>query len=324
MSALIRLVVLTVCIGIIPASAVLAQGLSERIENHRQAREQRERQKQQQEQARLAMLNRRLNAILNEVRFGVDAPTTARDALTWWSRRTQVPLLINWTRMQQAGVDPGMAVQIDLEHVPAVAALSALLSQIGRDHRLIAELTPWYLRVMTREEALQHTYAKVYDISDLLVAVPNFEPSGSPGLGGGGTVTAGAEGGRSGAAGGASILGSTATTAGGNEFAEMSTAERAEYIARIIREHVEPDIWRAHGGQHASITVFRRGLIVRAPRFVHRQIGGELASPLKPGFSATRDGSEHPRGTNRATSKPATNVSGVQDHEPTPASGVHQ
>jgi len=40
-----------------------------------------------------------------------------------------------------------------------------------------------------------------------------------------------------------------------------------------IRETIEPEIWQQLGGQHASIKFFNGRLIVKAPRYVHEQIG---------------------------------------------------
>jgi hypothetical protein len=63
------------------------------------------------------------------------------------------------------------------------------------------------------------------------------------------------------------------------EGTNLTKAEQGARLAQIIRDTIEPDIWRANGGQYATITYWNEMLIIRAPAYVHRQIGGSTAVP---------------------------------------------
>ena len=52
-------------------------------------------------------------------------------------------------------------------------------------------------------------------------------------------------------------------------------------------EIVEPDGWEANGGTWGSIRYYQGTLIIRAPDFMHRQIGG-YPFPIRPTGSARR------------------------------------
>jgi hypothetical protein len=54
----------------------------------------------------------------------------------------------------------------------------------------------------------------------------------------------------------------------------MSEEEKVEQILDLILEIVEPDAWVENGGDAASIRYYEGVLIVRAPDYVQRQIGG--------------------------------------------------
>ena len=60
-------------------------------------------------------------------------------------------------------------------------------------------------------------------------------------------------------------------------------------IADTIREIIEPDIWAAHGGTAGAISYYQGNLIIRAPNYVHRQIGVDqaLRSINRPRLRAT-------------------------------------
>ena len=50
--------------------------------------------------------------------------------------------------------------------------------------------------------------------------------------------------------------------------------EKAEELIAIITELVEPNLWNINGGTAAYIRYYEGNLIIRAPDFVQRQIGG--------------------------------------------------
>ena len=74
--------------------------------------------------------------------------------------------------------------------------------------------------------------------------------------------------------------GAGAGSGGGGVFAEDESAaepttkrERGEALAEAVRETVEPDVWRENGGEYSTLRYRGGMLIVRAPAYVHVQIG---------------------------------------------------
>ena len=57
----------------------------------------------------------------------------------------------------------------------------------------------------------------------------------------------------------------------------LDETEQAYTLVDLIRMVIEPDGWRANGGDWASIQFYQGALIVRAPDFIHRQIRPDRA-----------------------------------------------
>lgn len=265
------------------ASTAGAQALADRIERVRQQRQQAAR-AQQQARTGAALVQRRLDAVLPRVAFN---QVPVREALQAWSRMARVPIIANWQALENAGVALDEPVSIELQAVPARVVLELLLRRVQAFERVIFETTPWYVEILTREQALQRSITRVYDVRDLLMRVPRFTDAPSFSLedalgdGGGGGTDGGSRGG------GGSLFGDDdddddgdEDDQDGDEGVNAGQLMRAAQLAQLIRETVEPDIWVAHGGQYASIRYFDGRLIVRAPRFVQEQIGGSMGQTL--------------------------------------------
>ncbi|MHC4768512.1 MAG: hypothetical protein ACYTEI_07360, partial [Planctomycetota bacterium] len=54
----------------------------------------------------------------------------------------------------------------------------------------------------------------------------------------------------------------------------LTEIERAQVIIDLITETIEPEAWDVAGGDWASIRYYTGTLIIRAPDYIHRQIGG--------------------------------------------------
>ncbi len=219
---------------------------------------------------RRASMRLLLGQVVSQVDF---QNTTAREAFEWWSQTTNIPLIVHWAVFEQEGVDLDTEMTLRLRNIPAGVLLKLMTQQWSPETRFVIEPTPWVVEVMTRQQAIRNTVLRVYDIGGLLHRVPNFNNApafdlssalGNTNSGGGGN-----SGGSS--SGGSGLFGDT------NRDRERqdvpSRAERAEDIAQVIRDTIEPDIWQNNGGQFCSIRYFSGRLIVNAPPFVHRQIG---------------------------------------------------
>ena len=57
---------------------------------------------------------------------------------------------------------------------------------------------------------------------------------------------------------------------------------RVDSLIELVTETVEPDAWQRNGGQWATMKYRDGALIVNAPPFIHRQIGGTPRVPPPP------------------------------------------
>jgi hypothetical protein len=193
---------------------------------------------------------------------------TARNAVTFLSTLSGVPIVINWQRLTQDGIDPEQQVTL-IGNTTVEQGLDMLSKQISPDDPLIWELTPWYVEVMSRAQANTRMVTMIYPINDLLHRVPNFDDAPSFDLV---QITQGNSG-SSGGGGGGGGAKSLFTDSKDKANAEPTPQERGQEIAATVRETVEPDMWKENGGQ-GSVVYFNGALIVRAPMYVQRKIGG--------------------------------------------------
>lgn len=223
---------------------------------------------------------------------------TAEEAVTWLESIADIKVLVNWQRvLEEEGISSETEVVVVGKNLTTQAALDMILRQIAIDTPLMSEVTPWYIRIITKAQADANPILRVYPIGDLLITVPNFDQAPDFDL-----QSISQSGGSSGGGGGS----------GGNIFDDNeedddeeggSRDERAETIASLIRESVQPDIWRANGGLHSAITVYGDSLIVRAPLYVHREIGGDPLPSLT--TSSSFSGGQR-TGAQRTYQKPET------------------
>ena len=294
-----------------PASG---QSLSDRIADYHKKKQRQQQTKASREMVQKRVMARRLGKLIGPVDLD---ETPAREAFAWWSETTGVQLVIDWKAFANEGIDPETPISLNLKVASAATILRLLMEQTAQDDQpLIYEVKPWYIRIMTRLTALRAPVMRVYYIGDLLVRVPNF--SGAPGVGQDDDDDDDDD----------DDSGDDDDDDDGEE--NLSTAERAEKIAQLIRDTIEPDIWVANGGEFASITYIQRKLVVRAPEFVQRQIGDATGeSPTRGRASVARGGVVRTTlarpGLRRApTRSKSSGVSGVQAGEPTSVSGVQQ
>jgi hypothetical protein len=255
------------------AGPVAGQGINERIDEVRQQRLQQQNERQQ--TVRGSPVRARLVQRIDEVSLdGV----RARQALQWWSERTGVPLVVDWERLQNQGVSPDQPVDLQLRNVPAEQVLDLITMQMGRDMDLISQSTQWYVEIMTKRTANENPVLRVYDIREMLMEIPNFTDapdfdmqsaleSGRGGSGGG--MGGGTGGGGSSSGGG--LFGNDSQQ--DREKETLTKQESGQRIAQLIADTIEPDIWRANGGQYGTIRYHQGLLFVTAPQYVHDRIG---------------------------------------------------
>lgn len=225
----------------------------------------------QEQKASGGRVNTALARAVTDRQFG---QLPARQAFDWLSTVTDLPIVIHWDRLAEEGVDAEQQVTLPLgPEMTGERALTMLVRQIAIEGNLLWEPNAWYVEVLTKTQANQRSVVRTYPIGDLLMKAPNFDNAPAFDLS---SIT---QGGSSGGGGGGGGSQTDLFKDSDTEASSLSKPEQGARLAQIIRDTIEPDIWRANGGQYATITYWNEMLIIRAPAYVHRQIGGSTAVP---------------------------------------------
>ncbi|MEM6393380.1 MAG: hypothetical protein AAF797_11455 [Planctomycetota bacterium] len=225
--------------------------------------------------------------------------TPLRQALRIWSVQSGRQLVVtSWPALELAGVDPETPITLRGIGMPPGRALRLILSQAsataavnaggvgGTETELIYRVTPWYVEVMSKAIANRRPTTRVYYIGDLLHEVPNFTDAPSFSL------TDALSNTNSGGGGGSGGGGDLFEDDNDNEEQVGTTREsRGEALAGVIRDTIEPTIWLVNGGTAGAITYRQNHLIIRAPFYVHNQIGKSIPAVRRPAANGTRTGS---------------------------------
>jgi len=307
------LLLLTIILSI--TSVASAQRLSDRIKDYKdrqRAAEARQAEPDAEREGRRSVVAK-LRDVIDPV---VVENAPARRAFEWWSQTAQIPLVINWPKLEELGIDPGRRVNLNLRNITAGQLLALLMKQTSLDEPLLYEVTPWYVEILTKQQANARTVVRIYDIGDLVMDIPDFSESPQfdlssaldrEDIGGGG-------------GGGESEL------FGDVDRDEKQDRERqTNELVDLIRDTIEPNIWQSRGGRYASIRIFQRRLIVNAPLYVHAQIGFKAVGTREFGGITQPQKLRKDRPARRQRSATGSDpVSGVSKTESTPVSGVRK
>ena len=220
---------------------------------------------------------------------------TAQEVLSHIKDELGVLIQIYWETERTEGFKRDFPVHITLKDQPALVVLERVLEQIGD-----IEDSTWQIRDGVIEVGFKTRFAKrraqrlvVYPIDDLLFEIRDFDNAPQMGTGGGGTGGGGTGGGTGSGGSGGSGGGQGGNSGGGNSGGgfnfgtpsedpeRLSKEERIERIVELIKRFVEPEQWDDAGGE-CTIDSYHETLLIRAPNFVHRQIGGYPFDPARP------------------------------------------
>ena len=285
------IIVIAGCTALL-GSAACGQGLSERI-NHLMQQRARE---QANNPTKARMLGKLLYTDMS-VRFEA---TAARDAINYVKTALGINIIGRYNDDRTGfGIDPETEISLDVEDKPALTVLELILDQCRAES---VEECPWQLRdgfveVGTKDRLGKARELRYYPIRDLLFEPTYFDNApdldlssalsqgggggygggggGGGGSGGGGGYGGGGGGGGSGGGGGYGGGGGALFGDPGSEPERVSEQEKADQIIALIQELVEPEGgWVEMGGEWATVRYYQGTLIIRAPDFMHRQIGG--------------------------------------------------
>ncbi len=266
------------------ASPASGQGLRERIDHVRRDRARSE--ASNVEKGRLLSVLMYRDIEMLDFR---DQP--ARDVVNYLRNLLGIPIVGRWMDDRAGeGLDPDAPITLRVENQPALRVLEMVLEQLEEYEETGWQLRDGFVEIGTKNRLAARAAQEIryYPIRDLLFEPPRFDNApdfdlnqalqqgGSGGGGGGGRGGGGGGGGRGGGGGGGGGAGGGGQLFGDpEEDPELETEEeRAQRIIDLIVELIEPTGWDIMGGTWATIRFHQGVLIIRAPDFVHRQIGG--------------------------------------------------
>lgn len=293
-------IAVTLCGATLFATSAFAQNLSERLQGVAEMRRQqaaRELSATSKPALLGALLYTDITADFNE--------TPARDVINYIQAQIGAEIVGRYSddRGAIAGIDPDTPITLKAEGVPALTVLEQVLDQCSGYEACTWQLRDGFIEVGTKErlDSPAARELRMYSIRDLLFEPTHFDNApefdlnaaiqqgNNGGTGGGGMGGGGFGGGGGGFGGGGGGFGGGGSGSGGGgsgifgdpgeEPDRVSEQERAEQIMEIIRESVETDRWVDNGGNSATMRYFQGVLIIRAPDYIQREIGGYPFAP---------------------------------------------
>ncbi len=182
------------------------------------------------------------------------------------------------------GIDPDTPITLDVTDTPAIMVLELVLDQCEDIDPCTWQIRKGFVEVGTKERlsAPAANVIKFYPIRDLMMIAPHFGNAPDVDLSVALNQTGGGGGGSSGSGGGG-FGGGSSGGSGGNGGGSIITDPRdgplriesfefVQNLMDLIRDSVEPMSWQANGGT-ARMSYLSGNLIIRAPGFIHRQLG---------------------------------------------------
>lgn len=294
-------------------SEALAQGLGDRVNHVLQQRSQ--------AQARSNSKARILSVLLYTDITVQFQETPAREAINYLQTYLGINIVGRYNDDHTAeGIDPEAPITLDVADRPALNVLEMVLDQTQEFETCTWQLRDGYLEVGTkgRLSAPSAQETRYYPIRDLLFEPPMFnnaptldvgsalnQGGGGGGVGGGGGGFGGGGGGGGtggggfgrGGGGGGGGSGSGGGGGGGTIFGDPGDEEDRtpideladeliDVIVNIIEREEGVDTWDIVGGDRAFIRHWKGVLIIRAPDYIHRQVGG-YPFPIPPATQGT-------------------------------------
>ena len=175
------------------------------------------------------------------------------------------------------GIDPETPITLDVIDTPALHVLELVLEQCQDLDPSTWQIRDGYVEVGTKRWLSRPSAHRIqrYPVGDLLFTGPVFD--NAPRLD---VASALDQGG--GPSGGRGPGGGPVITPPEPEGPRTLHEQNARNLIDLITKSVEPDAWVVKGGSAASIRYHADTLIVRAPDFVHRMLGGYRLPPPNP------------------------------------------
>ncbi|MHC4093961.1 MAG: hypothetical protein ACYSVY_27425, partial [Planctomycetota bacterium] len=187
----------------------------------------------------------------------------------WLEEQGPVNVVVRWRALEAEGIDAESPVTLRLSNTTVGKVLAEVLDQVSETDTLLFRGIGNTVKISTRSDFNRKLYVRVYDVSDILLKVPDFTDAPSIDL----TESSGGGGGGRGGGGGGdeSIFGDDDDD--DDEEDDEDIEQRIQDLIELIENTVEPETWLVNGGR-GTIVAFAKMLVVRASIEVHEKIGG--------------------------------------------------
>ncbi|MEK6676912.1 MAG: hypothetical protein AABZ47_14825 [Planctomycetota bacterium] len=212
------------------------------------------------------------------------------DFLEWIRERgdNRVNVVARWASLNEEGVDAEKTITLKLTHATVGAILREVTDQLSVDRKLAFRATSNFITISTKADFDRDLVLQVYDVSDILFRVPDFQRE-APQI----DLSGQSSGGGAGGSGGGGKSGVFQNSGGGGQQQgqenEQQAKQRLEELRNAILKSVAPDSWSDVPGQGSTggrggggaglgtITVINnRSLIIYNTIEVHEQIAGSF------------------------------------------------
>jgi len=185
-----------------------------------------------------------------------------------------VLMQVYWENSHYEGISRTAPIFLTLENKPAVVVLERIMEQLSEDEEIAWQIRDGVLEIGFKSRFSTKASLQLiqYPITDLLFTIRDFDEAPTMGSGG-----------NSGSGNGPTIGFGSA----GSDPKKQSKDTKVNKIIQLITKFVEPEQWDINGGE-CSIDSFRDTLLINAPDYVHRQIGGYPYEPIRPSSARVR------------------------------------
>ena len=199
-------------------------------------------------------------------------PATA--VMSQLHKQLGVLMQVYWENSHYEGISRTAPIFLTLENKPAVVVLERIMEQLSEDEEIAWQIRDGVLEIGFKSRFSTKASLQLiqYPITDLLFTIRDFDEAPTMGSGG-----------NSGSGNGPTIGFGSA----GSDPKKQSKDTKVNKIIQLITKFVEPEQWDINGGE-CSIDSFRDTLLINAPDYVHRQIGGYPYKPIRPSSARVR------------------------------------
>lgn len=212
--------------------------------------------------------NRRTLAVLEKKLPAQFAGAPLGNVVAYLRQNTGADVAVNWDSLRSIGVDQKTPVDLELTDKPARVVLERVLASVSRDQHSRADWTvsDGIITVASADAIQRATTTLVYNVTDLLLTVPNFTDVPRVDLE---AIYSGKDN---------RTLATSPFNRDKREGQKVPTSrDKLDEIIQIVQRTVDPEAWRDNGDGVGSIQQLNGSLIITTTPRNHSQISSLLA-----------------------------------------------